>query len=371
MIPLTIAGFLSLFMLRCGMEACMVAKQLGRFFEGEGYACIPSNLPEFTVFFQMENAYVNVFHLIDYRQDIFITAEQYLHIKEKIKDFFLEKGISQIHILSLIVCEDSGKAKWLCTEDAMSWMIDSRENKLMVFEGQVSDFYGMRKKIECFLEHPEQQDGREEEGIEVSPRETGRREYRIPAVTAVLAAVNILVFFLGTFTGEKLFRLGAIGLSEFVDGQYYRILTSLFLHWDTNHLMSNMLILYFLGEVVEKYYGPVRYALLYAAAGIGGNLASMAYEFYSGASILSAGASGAIFGLIGALFVLVVSHKGHFEHISLRRLVFMVAYSLYSGLRSSDVNNAAHIGGLLSGAAIALIGQIAARIKKGKRVQDA
>lgn len=349
----------------------MVERQLNEFFIEEGYIGIPSNLPEFIIYYQMENTYVNVFHVIYYRKNLYISKDQYLHIKEKIRDLFLEKGISQIHILSLMVCNDENKAKQLCKDDTMCWMIDPDGNRLMIFENQVSNFYGMKDKLEYFLDHLREYNEQDETVENTSQTKAEWHKRKAPVVTTVFVLINILIFILCTFTGELLYNIGAIGITEFREKQeYYRIFTSLFLHWDINHLISNMIVLYYLGEVVEQNFGSVRYGILYLAAGIGGNLLSMVYEFYSGAVILSAGASGAIFGLVGALFILLIVHKGHLNEISMGRLVFMIAYSLYSGFVGNNINNAAHIGGFLSGMAAALVYRLCGRLKTDKMVQN-
>lgn len=325
----------------------MLKQQLEFFLAEEGYAKIPSNLPEFTIYYQMENNYVNVFHVIDYRQNIYISEDQYLHIKEKIKDLFKEKGIHNIHVLSLIISADIQRAKRLYADDAMCWILEPFEQRLVIFENQVSDFYGMKEKMEYFLSHIEQ---------EQIPSAPLKERKKLSYVTISLVFINIIIFLLCTFTEEVLYNIGAFSAAAFIEQrEYYRIFTSMFLHWDINHLVSNMIVLYYLGEVVEKYFGAVRYSVIYLAAGICGNLLSMIYEIYTGVQIESVGASGAIFGIIGALLILVLVHKGHLEQITTGRLLFMISYSLYSGFVGSNINNAAHIGGLVSGIILAFI----------------
>ena len=106
---------------------------------------------------------------------------------------------------------------------------------------------------------------------------------------------------------------------------------------------------------MEKYFGRVKYSIIYLFAGISGNLLSAVYEIYRDMHISSVGASGAIFGIIGALFILVCVHKGHLEQIAMGRLLFMIVYSLYSGFAGRGINNAAHIGGFLAGVAISFL----------------
>lgn len=256
------------------------------------------------------------------------------------------------------------KAKQLCVNDSMCWILDPHENRLVVYENQISDFYGMKGRLEYFLAHwQEPGEGAEEP----SASGTGSRRYRLPVVTASLVALNVFIYALCTWTGDLLYNKGAISLWNFLgEGEYYLALTSMFLHWDINHLFHNMIVLYCLGEVVENHIGPLWYGILYFVTGICGNLLFIVYEAYTGyaatgmwlaegSGVFSAGASGAVFGVIGALFVLVIVHKGHIKQISLGRLVLMIVFSLYSGLAAGNVNNAAHIGGFLSGSAAALV----------------
>lgn len=332
----------------------MIEEQLGEFFAEEGYTKIPSNLPEFTIYFRRENNYVNVFHVINYRQNLYISEDQYLHLKDKIRQLFSEKGENNIHIQSLIISRDMQKARQLCAEDAQCWMVDPYDRRLVIYENQVSDFYGMKEKLEFFLTH-----------IDVeTKKESVRKQNFHMTVTAFLVFVNILIFIICTFTGELLYNIGALDAMSVVDNkEYYRIFTSVFLHADVNHLFSNMVVLYYLGESVEKYFGSLRYIILYLLAGSCGNLVSIVHECVAGLLISSVGASGAIFGIIGAVFVLVIVHKGHWKQITFGRLVFMIAYSLYSGFVASNINNAAHVGGFVSGIVIALVLWALQRVK--------
>ena len=325
----------------------MVQQQLFSFFMEEGYQQIPSNLPEFTLYFLMENNYANVLHVIDYQENMYITEDQHQHMKEKIKLFFLQKGVREVHILSLIICGDLKRASQFYMRDNLTWIVDPYCNRLIIFENQIADFYGMRKKLETFLDSI---------SIEEEPEKSQKSISQLPYITIFLVAVNILIFIICTFTDDLLYNIGAFSASTFLeDKNYYRILVSIFLHWDIQHLASNMLVLYYLGEVVEKHFGRLAYTVIYLLSGICGNLLSIQHELHTEANIRSVGASGAIFGIMGALVVMVFIHKGRLRQISMGRLIFMITYSLYSGFIASDVNNAAHIGGLAGGLAIAAL----------------
>ena len=171
-----------------------------------------------------------------------------------------------------------------------------------------------------------------------------------PVVSIVLVTLNIIVFLVCTFTGVLLYNIGALsGPLVIKYGQYYRMITAMFLHADIDHLAGNMIFLYFLGAMMEKELGHIRYGILFLVSGLCGGLLSMGFEYYSGNFIGSIGASGAIFGVLGGVLFIVIKNKGKWESITLTRLIFVIAYSLYYGFTATNVDNAAHVGGLLSG----------------------
>ena len=141
----------------------------------------------------------------------------------------------------------------------------------------------------------------------------GMRRYpeRIPWCSAVLTAVNIVVFLACQFYGSILYPEGAFSILYLIrNGEYYRLVTAMFLHADISHLANNMILLYFGGEIVEKTVGRIRYLILFFLSGICGNLFSAVYELSTGSFYESIGASGAVFGLVGGLFYLVLAKKG-------------------------------------------------------------
>ena len=184
-----------------------------------------------------------------------------------------------------------------------------------------------------------------------------KRIAQAPWVNICLVAVNVILFLICTFTGELLYNKGAFGAAEIMaDGSYYRMITSMFLHVDAQHLFNNMIILFFVGELVEKRIGHISYLLVYFLSGIAGDVFSMGYELLSGEYYSSVGASGAVFGVEGALFLLVLLNHGRLESITMGRMAFAILFSLYCGFTDTSTNNAAHVGGILVGfASTALI----------------
>jgi len=138
-------------------------------------------------------------------------------------------------------------------------------------------------------------------------------------------------------------------------GEYYRLLTSVFMHFGINHIVNNMLVLFILGDNLERALGKVKYLIFYLLCGVGANLVSMFVGMNSPVQTVGAGASGAIFGVIGGLLYVVGVNKGRLEDLNSRQLVIMVLFSLYFGFTSSGVDNVAHVAGLVIGMLLAVV----------------
>lgn len=181
------------------------------------------------------------------------------------------------------------------------------------------------------------------------------RQEQKAVCTVSLIVVNIGIFIIFMLLGkaeDTLFLLehGAMYEPYVVEGgEYYRLVTSLFLHFGIQHLLNNMVMLGALGWNLELETGRIRFLIIYFVSGIGGNILSLVLNQLSGRNVVSAGASGAVFGLMGALLCVVIRRKGHVGRLNRRGVILMVILSLYFGFTSSGVDNAAHIGGLVCG----------------------
>ena len=171
-----------------------------------------------------------------------------------------------------------------------------------------------------------------------------------PIFSYILLAINVLIFFLleingGSTSIETLIQFGAkYNPAIIMDGEWWRLFTSMFLHIGFLHLAMNMLALFYLGTAVEKIFGSNRFLFIYFLAGIVGSLASFSFS-----ASVSAGASGAIFGLFGALLYFGVKHKRVFFQTMGTSIIMVIAINLVIGLSVEEIDMAAHIGGLIAG----------------------
>lgn len=180
-------------------------------------------------------------------------------------------------------------------------------------------------------------------------------------MTVLIAAANVIVFLLLSVQGmtedaEFLLRHGAMYMPYVAEaGEYYRLFTCMFLHFGFEHLMNNMMVLLIVGWNLEIEIGRWKYLLIYLASGLCGNVISAVWDIQTGQYAVSAGASGAVFGLIGALLYVVLRNRGRIGEVSGRGIIFMIIVMLYYGFSSTGVDNAAHVGGLLSGFFLAVL----------------
>ena len=152
-----------------------------------------------------------------------------------------------------------------------------------------------------------------------------------------------------------------------VDHEYGRIVWAMFLHADEAHIFNNMLILYFLGAMIEQEIGHLRFGVAYFVSGSVGNLLSLAAKFVKMDTVPSVGASGAIFGLDGVMLALVLFSGKQMPNVTPIRVLLMIVLSLYSGFTAQNVDNAAHVGGLIAGFLLGAIFCMADRLYYNKK----
>ena len=191
--------------------------------------------------------------------------------------------------------------------------------------------------------------------------------WQMSPVNTIIIVINVVVFAVLTFLGDTtdvqfMHHHGAnFWPSVIEEHEYYRLLTCTFIHFGISHLFNNMLVLAYIGDNLERALGKVKYLVLYLAAGIGSSAVSAVWSMFKDEYSVSGGASGAIFGVVGALLVIVIKNRGQLEDLSSRQLMFFAGFSIYHGVTSAGIDNMAHISGYLIGA---LLGGLLYRRKR-------
>lgn len=176
-------------------------------------------------------------------------------------------------------------------------------------------------------------------------------------VTQLLLTLIGMAYLLVTLTGgttsvPNLLRFGALTADRVLAGEYWRLITPMFLHVGIWHLLFNSYALWQLGQLCESLYGSARFALLFVVCGIGGSLLSITFN----KTVVSAGASGAIFGLAGLLLSAALARHAvipaHARSALIRSMAPFVGYNFVFGFLIPGIDNFGHLGGLLTGAAL-------------------
>lgn len=180
--------------------------------------------------------------------------------------------------------------------------------------------------------------------------------YKQPIVTYIIMAICIIIFILmelsgGSTNSQTLLKYGA-NLDVLVkNGEYYRLFTCIFLHVGIMHLLCNMYSLYIIGREVENLFGKIKYIIIFILSGIFGSIMSLAFTH----NTISAGASGAIFGLLGALLYFGMHYRTYLGEAIKRSIIPIIVVNLIIGFFAEGIDLAAHIGGLVGGVLVAMM----------------
>ena len=175
---------------------------------------------------------------------------------------------------------------------------------------------------------------------------------KTPYVTYFLIAVCIIFYFVPVFSGHygDIIDLYCIHGPSIRAGQFYRLLTGIFLHGGLLHLLCNSYSLYIIGSQIESYLGKVKYLIIYFFSALCGALLSITLS----GGVGSIGASGAIFGLMGSMLYFGYYYRVFLGNVVKSQLLPIIALNLFLGFMSSGIDNFAHIGGLIGGIIITI-----------------
>lgn len=277
-----------------------------------------------------------------------IGTQEYDNLQRQIEFLAVTKYQKPVTTLHLMVTENGMfEESVFKLVEAMSnlWLVAEDTGRVYVFENQSPNFDGLYEYFSTGLQY-NGKNGRD------------GKTFRFTPVNMVIVAANIIVYlgiilfnrdFFAVYNTDIMLKMGAMSYATIMAGQWYQLITSLFLHFGLGHLTNNMILLSYVGCELERRIGKCGYLILYLFSGIIGNVASLLFYDYVGEQVVSAGASGAIFGVIGALFVNLLVNHTKTEDLTPNRLIFMALITIYYGLTSVGVDNAAHIGGLFGG----------------------
>lgn len=187
-----------------------------------------------------------------------------------------------------------------------------------------------------------------------------------PVVTYILIVLNLMVFLYGVLHGnDELINMFGNNYELVQNGEFYRLLTCMFVHADILHILFNMIALYSIGPVVERYYGKSKFLLIYLISGLLGSIFS---GVFMTANSISIGASGAIFGLLGSICYFTYYYRATLQGILRGSIMPVIIINLVIGFLSSSIDLSAHIGGLIGGILISMAIGIGDKHRKSDQI---
>lgn len=275
-------------------------------------------------------------------------AEEYQRLQQQTEFLVASKYQKAIQTLHLIITENGmfdTPIMQMLEKLSNLWLIAEDTGKIYIFENQIADFDNLYDILVDGLR-------------EARRRKKKQSSFAITPVNMVIVALNILVFvsvilinggYYAVYNLDIMLKMGAMSYETVKSGAWYQLVTSMFLHFGLSHLASNMVLLTYAGCELESRIGSICYLILYMLSGIVGNVVSFFYYGINGQTTVSAGASGAVFGVTGALFAVLLVNRTKTENLSTKRLLFLIIIEICYGLTTAGIDNAAHIGGFLSG----------------------
>ncbi|MDD5936873.1 MAG: rhomboid family intramembrane serine protease [Clostridiales bacterium] len=338
-------------------------------FQQKGFSEIKVNVSNISVFISNKADKDYIFVLFHMPNGTEWNKEQCVHVEEQLFEKLQTSRQRELQLITFLCTNHVDFVRDIYRQNDHTAVIDLENNRLLIFEGMTQDDLDIYHEIEKVLQSREQSTsfGENPTNDAAYPTQTktliSKKEQikngllKVGYANSIIIGLNILVFVIlnVTNTYDAVVDAGKLywmAISE--NHEYYRIFTCMFLHGGVSHLLNNMLILSCIGGILEKRIGWLRYSIVYLLSGIVAGSVSLIVNMDE-AYVGSIGASGAIFGVVGAVLWIVLINKGRVENLSKKQMLLFVIFSLYGGFSNQGVDNAAHIGGLIGGFLLAIL----------------
>ena len=281
------------------------------------------------------------------------TAEEAADRRENLLEV-MKKGMiaaDRLFLLYLILDKPGGELPLPDLESdiiEIYWYLDADKEKLMIPSGQMTSFLELERTLPEVLVSQTVEDY------------VMHRPRRYPYLTYALIALNILIWLWQEASGgseqtEVLLRMGAMNPLLILSGEWYRLLTAVFLHIGWLHLLMNLAGLFIFGSRLERKISAGEMALIYLGGGIVGNLASLLYHWLQqDYQVIGAGASGGIYALMGALLTVTYLTKKRAGGLDAYAIFLYFIIGLAAGAANMQIDLAAHLGGFALGFLLAV-----------------
>ena len=340
----------------------------------KGYSNLFSNVIniEFYIRYLPDGNSVKVIGITDSSSQNAPSVEQINAVYNRIQQRFVLVENKNVDTIFIIFSDNIEKDKVYNNNIFNFWLIDKIGDRLIVFENQPDDFDSIKYDI-LNSDNYSYGNSRNRRARTRAPKSDF-----VPYVTIMLMGINIFIFIItwlstiGMSETQKIMFMVDHGASYssliFDSGEYYRLFTCMFLHSGISHIFGNMVALFLLGMSAEKLYGRFNYLIMYLVTGLLSSFVS-AWIHY-GNRIISVGASGAIYGILGGIIILILGQNKDKNSKALNVLivVIMLVYAGRSGgsMQGSSIDYIAHFSGMVAGMIFGLVQLLLLKMKNDK-----
>lgn len=331
------------------------------------YQLLRTNIPDVIYYGKEKEDYIDVILITDI-DEFDITSEKFEDILRQTRNIFQTHDVN-VRFTSFIYATELSKVANICKNENYAdrrYAVLSQIQEVVLFEFQNNredEHIDMIKRWEAMSE----------EEREATYRSINKKQKDFPIdftlCNTIIVILNLISFMYLCFKGDTtdpnfLREFGALYWDDVINNhQYYRIASAMFMHSGIEHLFGNMVSLLFIGSFLEKIIGHGKYILIYFTSGILAGVTSVIYNMSIQSNSVCVGASGAVFGIVGAVMVMLLVSNAKNMRRDFRRLVIYSFLSILAGVTSFGIDNSAHIGGLVSGFIVMLILNIMYPIK--------
>ena len=297
---------------------------------------------------------INVLYVLEYGMPYVVTIvdceiipkldQQFLKsVEARVMEAFNQAGYANVSKLNIFFTSRVDQIKYLTAHDYSKWIVDKTTRMLIVYENQPQEFLDLRPGLERYLYG----------NVVDSSLRVKKKSFF--TVTNFLIAVNVIIYIItacrgNVYDAEYIRKCGGMYARDcFENGEFYRLFAAMFLHFGIAHLIGNMICLGIIGNLLERCISKFKFLLIYIGGGLVSSLLSGVYNYFLMPNVVAAGASGAIFAVIGALVSEALFDKSKRYFLKPVNIILLTAYILFNGFKSRGVDNIAHMAGLIAG----------------------
>lgn len=341
----------------------MLFDKIHRFFIQKDFQRIPTDSETVRMYGTFHKNSLYLINLIELNPSYSLDIDKYLEYKALTRNQFKKLGDDNVILLNIILIDNPINIYEKINVDPdlndefidINWIIDTKKNELVIPNKQIRNVMHLERDLQTILGN------KEYEGLKLVKTD------RLPLLTGALILINVFIWLMMELSGGStnpnvLVKFGAIYTPFIIEyKEYYRLFTANFLHIGATHLFFNCFNLYIFGSRLEKYITRLEFLIIYICAGLFGAAFSLTGNLLMNANGLSAGASGAIYGLIGCIIVCSKLTGKSIDGLSDYMMIIFFILGMALSLVSPNIDSSAHIGGFIGGILFTL-----AIVKKSK-----